>query len=297
MRVMKSAAPIGAEIFDIDLSKGLDEAAFNDALDALHQNEVIVFRGQKLTAEQQIAFSKRLGDLDVNVRSEFNKDGHPEVLVLSNIQKDGKPIGVVDAGRYWHTDLCYLLRPARATLLHALEVPMNGAEPLGDTLFSSMTRAYDALPEATKRRIEGLKAVHSYRYTYEQKAKDFKLRPNLAQRGTDWLPPDVAHDVVRRHPATGKQCLYVNEGYTTRIVGLPKEESDALLKELKAHAVQPQFQYTHKWQVGDLLIWDNCAVQHKAVPNYALPQRRLIERTTALGPASIGVLASAVETA
>jgi len=291
MRVSKSESPIGAEIFDIDLSKGLDEATFNHAVDALHQNEVIVFRGQKLTAEQQIAFSKRLGDLDVNVRSEFNKDGHPEVLVLSNIQKDGKPIGVVDAGRYWHTDLCYLLRPARATLLHALEVPMNGSEPLGDTLFSSMTRAYDALPERMKQRLEGLQAVHSYRYTYEQKARDFKLRPNLAQRGTDWLPPDVVHDVVRRHPVTGKKCLYVNEGYTTRIVGLPKEESDALLAELKAHAVQPQFQYTHKWQVGDLLIWDNCAVQHKAVPNYSLPQRRLIERTTVLGPAEIGVLA------
>lgn len=297
MRVKKSTALIGAEVFDIDLSKGLDDAAFEDAAEALHQNEVIVFRGQTLTAEQQIAFSRRFGDLDVNVRSEFNKDGHPEVLILSNIQKDGNPIGVVDAGRYWHTDLCYLRRPALATILYALEVPMNGNEPLGDTLFSSMTRAYDALPERMKQRLEGLKAVHSYRYTYEQKARDFKLRPNLAQRGTDWLPPDVVHDVVRRHPATGKKCLYVNEGYTTRIVGLPKEESDALLMELKAHAVQPQFQYTHKWQVGDLLMWDNCSVQHKAVPNYALPQRRLIERTTVLGPAAIGDLASAVEPA
>jgi taurine dioxygenase len=295
MRVRKSSAPIGAEIFDIDLAKGLDDAAFEAAADALHQNEVIVFRGQTLTTEQQIAFSRRFGDLDVNVRSEFNKGGHPEVLVLSNIQKDGKPIGVVDAGRYWHTDLCYLPRPARTTILHALEVPMNGAEPLGDTLFSSMTRAYDALPDSMKQRLEGLKAVHSYRYTYEQKAKDFKLRPGLSERGTDWLPPDIVHDVVRRHPFTGRKCLYVNEGYTTRIVGLPPEESDALLKELKAHAVQPQFQYTHKWQVGDLLMWDNCAVQHKAVPNYALPQRRLIERTTVLGPAAIGVLASVAE--
>ena len=291
MRVNKSTAPIGAEIFDIDLSKGLDDAAFQEASEALHEHEVIVFRAQQLGADQQIAFSRRFGDLDVNVRSEFNKDGHPEVLILSNIQKDGKPIGVVDAGRYWHTDLCYLKRPARATVIHALEVPMNGSEPLGDTLFSSMTLAYETLPEEMKQRIEGLKAVQSYRYTYEQKAKDFKLRPNLSERGTDWLPPDVIHDVVRRHPVTGKNCLYVNEGYSTRIVGLPKEESDALLAELKAHAVQPQFQYTHKWQVGDLLMWDNCSVQHKAVPNYALPQRRLMERTTVLGPAEIGVLA------
>lgn len=291
MRIKKSTAPIGAEIFDIDLSKGLDDAAFKEATDALHTHEVIVFRGQQLSAEQQIAFSRRFGDLDVNVRSEFNKDGHPEVLVLSNIQKDGKPIGVVDAGRYWHTDLCYLKRPARATVIHALEVPMNGTEPLGDTLFSSMTLAYEALPQEMKQRLEGLKSVQSYRYTYEQKAKDFKLRPNLTERGTDWLPPDVVHDVVRRHPVTGKKCLYVNEGYTTRIVGLPKDESDALLAELKAHAVQPRFQYTHKWQVGDLLMWDNCSVQHKAVSNYALPQRRLLERTTVLGPAEVGVLA------
>ncbi|HEX2828221.1 MAG TPA: TauD/TfdA family dioxygenase [Burkholderiales bacterium] len=291
MRVKKSTAPIGAEIFDIDLSNGLDDAAYEAAAAALHEHEVIVFRGQKLTAAQQIAFSRRFGDLDVNVRSEFNKDGHPEVLILSNIQKDGKPIGVVDAGRYWHTDLCYLKRPARTTVLHALEVPMNGSEPLGDTLFCSETRAYDALPDAMKARIADLKAVHSYRYTYEQKARDFKLRPGLGERGTDWLPPDVVHDVVRRHPVTGRKCLYVNEGYTTRIVGLPKEESDALLAQLKAHATQPQFQYTHKWQVGDLLMWDNCAVQHKAVPNYALPQRRLIERTTVLGPAEIGTLA------
>ena len=292
MRIKESAALIGAEIFDIDLSLDIDQDTFDKIVDAFHQHAVIVFRGQKLlTADQQIAFSRRFGDLDVNVRSEFNKDGRPEVLILSNITRDGKPIGVVDAGRYWHTDLCYLKKPARATVIHALEVPMNGAEPLGDTLYSSMTAAYDALAGDMKERLAGLKAVHSYRYTYEKKAADFKLRPKLAERGTDWIPPDVVHDVVRVHPYTGQQCLYVNEGYTTRIVGLPADESDELLKELKAHAVQPRFQYTHKWRVGDLIMWDNCLTQHKAVPNYALPQRRLMERTTVLGAADIGVLA------
>ena len=290
MRIKKSAALIGVEIFDIDLSLDIDQDTFDKIVDAFHQHAVVVFRGQKLlTADQQIAFSRRFGDLDVNVRSEFNKDGRPEVLILSNITRDGKPIGVVDAGRYWHTDLCYLTRPARATLIHALEVPMSGAEPLGDTLYSSMTAAYDALANDMKQRLAGLKAVHSYRYTYEKKAADFKLRPKLAERGTDWIPPDVVHDVVRVHPYTGRKCLYVNEGYTTRIVGLPANESDELLQELKAHAVQPRFQYTHKWNVGDLIMWDNCSTQHKAVPNYALPQRRLMERTTVLGAAEIGV--------
>ena len=289
MLVTKSAAPIGADITEIDLSQGVDDKAFARIVDALHTHAVIAFRDQTLSADQQIAFSRRWGDLDVNVRSEFNKDGRPEVLILSNIQKDGKPIGVVDAGRYWHTDLCYKTRPARATVLHALEVPMNGSEPLGDTLFASMTAAYEALPEDMKTRLAGLKAVHSYRYTYEKKAQDFKLRPTLAQRGSDWIPDDVVHDVVRLHPYTGVKCLYVNEGYTTRIVGLPESESEALLVYLKAHAVKPEFQHTHKWRVGDLVIWDNCLVQHKAVSNYALPQRRLIERTTVLAADDIGV--------
>ena len=292
MRIVRSAAPIGAEIFDIDLSAGVEPNAFDAIAQALHQHAVIAFRNQtRLTTEQQVAFSRRFGELDVNVRSEFNKDGRPEVLVLSNITRDGKPIGVVDAGRYWHTDLCYLKKPARATILHALEVPMNGNTPLGDTRFASMTAAYDALAAGMKKHLEGLKAVHSYRYTYEKKAADFKLRPKLAERGTDWLPPDVVHDVVRTHPYTGQQCLYVNEGYTTRIVGLSAGESDALLQELKAHAVQPQFQYAHKWAVGDLVMWDNCLTQHKATSDYALPQRRLLERTTVLAAADIGALA------
>ena len=289
MQVTNSPAPIGAEITDIDLSAGMDDRTFERIVDALHARAVIVFRDQKLSADQQVAFSRRFGDLDVNVRSEFNKDGRPEVLVLSNIQKDGKPIGVVDAGRYWHTDLCYKTRPARATVLHALEIPMSGSEPLGDTLFASMTAAYDALPAAVKDRIADLKAVHSYRYTYEKKAQDFKLRPTLEQRGSDWIPDDVLHDVVRRHPFTGVKCLYVNEGYTTRIVGMPQAESEELLAYLKAHAVKPEFQHAHKWRVGDLLMWDNCLVQHKAVSNYALPQRRLIERTTVLSANEIGV--------
>jgi taurine dioxygenase len=288
MLVKKAAAPIGAEVTQVDLSQGVDDGTFNKIVDTFHTYAVIVFRAQTLTADQQIAFSRKFGELDINVRSEFNKDGRPEVLILSNITKDSKPIGVVDAGRYWHTDLCYKARPARATLIHALEVPMNGAEPLGDTLFSSMSAAYEALPVDMKKRLQGLKSVHSYRYTYEKKAQDFKLRPKLAERGSDWIPEDVVHDVVRAHPYTRQKCLYVNEGYTTRIVGLSQAESEELLQYLKNHAVQPQFQYTHKWQVGDLLMWDNCLVQHKAVPNYALPQRRLMERTTVLGAEAIG---------
>ena len=284
LRIKALGTPIGAEIAGVDLSQEIDERTYDEITSAFHAHGVIVFRNQKMSADQQIAFSRRFGDLDVNVRSEFNKDGRPEVLVLSNIVEDGKPIGVQDAGRYWHTDLCYLKRPARATFLHALEVPMHDGQPVGDTMFASMTAAYDALSPELKARLAGLQAVQSYRYTYEKKAKDFKLRPKLAERGDDWIPDDVVHPVVRTHPFTGRKCLYVNEGYTTRILGLPESESAELLKQLIEHAVQPAFVYRHKWQVGDLLMWDNCATQHKAIPDYALPQRRLIERTTVLGP-------------
>lgn len=284
LRIKQFDAPIGAEIAGVDLARELDARTFDEITRAFHEHGVIVFRDQKMSADQQIEFSRRFGDLDVNVRSEFNKDGRPEVLVLSNIVENGKAIGVQDAGRYWHTDLCYLKRPARATFLHALEVPMQDGQPVGDTLFASMTAAYDALSPEMKARLAELQAVQSYRYTYEKKARDFKLRPGLAKGGDNWIPDDVVHPVVRIHPFTGRKCLYVNEGYTTRILGLPEKESAELLKQLIEHAVQPAFVYRHKWQVGDLLMWDNCATQHKAIPDYALPQRRLIERTTVLGP-------------
>src|SRR6185436_13234338 len=158
MLIKNSAAPIGADITDIDLSGGIDARIFDRIVEALHARAVIVFRGQGMSTEQQVAFSRRFGDLDVNVRSEFNKDGRPEVLILSNIQKDGKPIGVVDAGRYWHTDLCYKTRPERATLLHTVKIPVNGLDPPGDTLFASMTAAYEAVPAHVKERIANLKA-------------------------------------------------------------------------------------------------------------------------------------------
>ena len=283
LKLRRSGAPLGAEITGVDLARGVDDALFAEITRAFHEHAVLVFRDQTLDTEQHVAFSRRFGDLDVNVRSEFNKDGRPEVLVLSNILSEGKPIGVQDAGRYWHSDLCYLRRPARATFLRALEIPHKDGEAVGDTLFASMTAAYEELSPKMKRRLEGLEAVQSYRYTYEKKAKDFRLRPRLADRGDDWIPEDVEHPVVREHPFTGRKCLYVNEGYTTRIVGWPEAESGETLEFLFEHVIKPEFLYRHRWQAGDLLMWDNCAAQHKAVADYALPLRRRMERTTVRG--------------
>lgn len=280
MQVTKLGRALGAEIAGIDLSRELPAAKFADIVAAFHEHEVVVFRDQRLTPEQHIAFGRRFGEIDVNVRSRFHKPGYPELLVVSNIVENGKSVGVTDAGRYWHSDHCYLEAPSRCSLLYAHEVPVRDGITLGDTQFASATAAYDALPAEIKRRLEGLRAVNSYSYTYERKVREFDRTP-LAKEARE-APPDVTHPVVRTHPYTGRRCLFVNEGYTTRIEGLPREESDRMLAFLLEHAVRADFVYRHSWRVGDLLLWDNCAVQHKAVFDYP-PLRRRMERITIRG--------------
>ena len=280
--VRKLGDALGAEVTGVDLSRALEPADFERIVNIFHDNAVIVFRDQNLSSDQHIAFSRRFGDLDVNVRSRFNKREFPEILVVSNIIENGEPIGVTDAGRYWHSDLCYLREPSRCSLLHALEVPRTAdGRVLGDTLFANAAAAYDALPADLKARLDGAHAVNSYTYTYDRKVSEFKRTPVKAE-GRE-APPDIEHPVVRTHPITGRKCLYVNEGYTTRIAGWPEEESRRTLDVLFEHIIRPEFVYRHRWQAGDLLLWDNCLAQHKAVFDYALPLRRRMERTTVRG--------------
>jgi taurine dioxygenase len=202
--------------------------------------------------------------------------------VVSNIVVDGNPIGSQDAGLFWHSDLCYLKEPSRGSLFYALEVPHDeNGQPLGDTKFASSTAAYNALPESTRQKISGRKAVQSYAKGYYRE-RNAGPRPPLTEEQKR-RTPDVEHPIVRTHPYTGKKCLFVNEGYTARIAGMDSTEGDALLNELIAHSTKPEFIYRHQWQVGDFLIWDNCLVQHQAVPDYKLPLRRHMERTTLTG--------------
>ena len=272
---------IGAEIHGVDLSCPVTDTQLGDITEAFHLHEVIVFRDQRLTSEQHVAFSRRFGELDINVRSRFNRKDYPEILVVSNVVENGEPIGVQDAGRYWHSDLCYLREPSRCSLLHALEVPVKDGVALGDTLFASASAAYEALSPEMKERLAGRRAVNSYVHTYDRKVREFNRTPVEKENRT--APPDVMHPVVRTHPQTGKKCLYVNEGYSTQIYGLPRDESDELLGFLFGHITRADFVYRHRWRAGDLLMWDNCLVQHKAVFDYALPLRRRMERTTVRG--------------
>lgn len=281
IKVHKLGDALGAEIIGVDLAHAVSSDIYAEIETAFHAHSVIVFRDQKLTPDQQIAFSRQFGEIDINVRSRFARPGHPEILVVSNIMENGQPIGVTDAGRYWHTDHCYLREPSRCSLLYALEVPLQDGKALGDTQFASVTAAYEKLPADMAHRLDGLKAINSYSYTYDRKVSEFK-RDTLEAEGRT-APPDIAHPVVRTHPHTGKKCLFVNEGYTTRILGIPEEESAHTLKFLFEHIVRPDFIYRHHWRAGDLLLWDNCSTQHKAVFDYALPLRRRMERTTIRG--------------
>jgi taurine dioxygenase len=288
---------LGAEICGLDLARPLDDDTFARLARAFFENEVVFFRNQHLSPGQQVEFTRRFGVLEQHVRREHRLGGHPEILIVSNVLNDqGKAIGAQDAGRFWHSDLSYKQEPSLLSALYALEVPHRDGVALGDTAFASTTAAYDALPEAMKRRIEGLTNVHSYRY---YRAKNIEAQKAEQVRGgravqehvltEDQLKtvPDVEAPCVRVHPVTGRKGLFINEAHTSHISGLPREEAEALLAELCAHIVQPEFQYVHRWQPGDLLIWDNASVQHKATFDYDLPLRRLMHRTTVRGPAIV----------
>jgi len=277
------AGPIGGEIRGIDVAKPIGDATFAEIESIFYRRAVVVFRDQTLTPTELVAFSRRFGQPQANVRSEIRNAQAPEITLISNIMENGKPIGSHDAGRYWHSDLCYLDTPSKLTLLHALEVPARDGVGYGDTCFASATAACDALPDDVLHRLEGLKAANSYRYMWNRKAQEFGVRPVLSEQELEKYPPDAIHPVIRTHPATGRKCLYVCEGYTSGIVGIPEAESEELLRMLFDHAVKPDFIYRHKWRVGDLLVWDNCAVQHKATFDYPPSLRRRMQRCTIEG--------------
>ena len=284
IKVKRSSAPLGAEIQGVDLSAQIDDATFREIVALFHEHEVVFLRDQKLTPEQHVAFSRRFGELELHVRTDCCRPGFPELFVVSNIVENGKPIGSQDAGLFWHSDLCYMKEPSRGSLFYAREVPVDAqGRRIGDTLFASATAAYDALSDAEKKKIAGLQAVNSYAKGYYRDRNSGPRKPLTEEQKR--RTPDVAHPIARTHPHTGKKCLFLNGGYTASIVGMDKQEGDVLLERLFEHATRPAFVYRHQWRVGDFLLWDNCSVQHKAVMDYQLPQRRRMERATLCGTA------------
>ena len=277
--VKKSGAGCGAEI-GFDLAQDIDDPTFREIERIFHDNIVVVFRGQQLTNERHIEFSSRFGELEVHIVKKYLLAGFPQILLISNVRNEaGEHIGLADAGFTWHTDTSYRRRPSRCSLLYAKEVPDRDGEPLGDTVFANTIAAYEALPKSMKQRIDGLKAIH--RYSARRRVAD-SPRPKLTAEQLAETP-DIAHPIVRTHPYTGCKSLYVTAGECAGIKGMPEDEAVDLIAELDAHCVRPEFLYRHKWQVGDLLMWDNATSMHLAICDYALPQRRLMHRTTVIG--------------
>jgi taurine dioxygenase len=270
-------APLGAEITGLDLSVPLGAEEFDRIHRAHLEHHVLVFRRQRITPGQQVAFSRRFGPLQVHVLRQFQLPGHEEVMVVSNIKEHGKPVGLGDAGHFWHSDLSYKPLPSLGTLLHAQQLPQTG----GDTLFANMHLAWDRLDPALRRAVEGKRAEHSYLAKFAELQQRSPWRPNLTpQQLAEVLP--VAHPVVRTHPETGRKALFVSEHFTTRILGVPDDESRDLLAQLFAHSARPEFVYRHRWQPFDLVFWDNRSLLHLAAgcPD---DQARKLYRTTIEG--------------
>lgn len=277
---------IGAEVGGIDIAHGVDDEAFEFVRNALDKYSVIVLRGQDLTPAQQTAFTKRLGDMRVSFYNRYGVPGQPELSVVSNIKKDGEAIGIADAGMLWHTDASYLKTPDMYTLLYGVTIPQRDGQALGDTLFASAWQAYEALPDAMKKRIADLRATHSFVHHLDKKKRAGNLKRAPLTEAQKAEVPDVDHPVVRMHPVNGRPCLFVTEGHTSAIVGMPADESELLLEALWSHLKNPAFHYRHSWRKGDLIIWDNCAVHHLAVFDYGDIPRQL-HRAGVLGPVPV----------
>jgi taurine dioxygenase len=263
------SAALGAEIIGVDLSQELDGQTFARIRDVWHEHLVILLRDQELSEQDQVRFAEQFGPPAVIHTKQFVRN-HPAVMLISNIREDGKPIGALPDGEmHFHTDQCHQERPAMASMLYAIEVPRTG----GNTLFANGYKAYETLPDAIKRRIDGRKALNAYDYDTAAMKRGTRLAEGV---------PSYVHPVVRTHPETGRKALYVNRLMTVRIEGLPAQESDELLDTLFEHQERREFIYEHMWRPGDLLMWDNRCTLH-ARTDFSPHERRLMRRVTILG--------------
>lgn len=278
MDITPSGQALGARIAGIDLAEPIAETDFKTILRALGEHGVIVFPRQSIETADLARFGRMFGDLEINVANQFHEPGHPEVMVLSNMTEDGKPIGLGDAGQGWHTDMSYSKDIALANVLYAIKVPTRDGRPLGDTQFRNMHAAYDALPADLKERLKGRTATHDFiKFWDMMRAKPGSKRGPLTEQQRRQKPP-VSQPIFQTHPITGRTILYCNPGYAMHIDGMEKKESDELLDYLFKHQERPEFFYAHTWSEGDVLMWDNIGTVHNAIPDYRPDEPRYIRR-------------------
>jgi taurine dioxygenase len=268
-----------AEVVGLDLSAALDEATFARVKQAHLEHGVLVFRDQRLTPEQHITFSARFGPLQIHPMGQFNLEDAPQILLVSNDRHpDGRPVGIADAGRYWHTDMSYIKEPALGSLLYARAIPSEG----GDTMFCDMTAACRDLPAEMRRKMLGLKVVHHFASRWSRESQKYGVRPAQTKEEQDRNPP-VEHPMIRTHPETGEPAIYAG-GFAVKVVGVSEKESGELLDWVEKWVTQPKFIHRHRWRLHDLVFWDNRRVMHHAT-EYPESERRHMHRTTVKGDA------------
>tara|TARA_Y100000766_G_scaffold283601_1_gene299667 strand:+ start:852 stop:1697 length:846 start_codon:yes stop_codon:yes gene_type:complete len=268
----------GAEILDFQLTGNPDSEDTRAIKELWAEHKLLLFRNQSFDEAALVGFSREFGDLEIHVREEYLSPEHPEILYVSNVKKDGRLLGILaDSEVGWHYDQIYLPRPAVGSLLMADTLPPEG----GNTEFADMCAAWDALPEETQTRLDGCLANQSY----EAFNKAYSVPTNKKQKA---LSPDIHHPIVRTHPVTHRKALYLCPGMTTEIVGWDPEKSAEMLEFLFDWTTRPEFVYSHSWQPGDALMWDNACTMHRRDP-FDPEHARLMKRTTILPPADLAV--------
>ncbi len=281
IQITRLSNTLGAEITGVDLNT-YDDATFEEINAAYLEHQVLCIRDQNLDPESLVTFSERFGVVEPHDNLKFTLAQQPKILVLSNdVDEDGNQIGVIDAGDAWHTDHSFKTHPANCTILYSLKNPSQG----GVTDFTNMYAAYDALSDDMKAQIANLRGRHSI-----SKLKNKRVQiSGRARRCGRILQapgkaiPDVDHPLVRTHPVTGRKSLYCSPRFTVGIVGIDEDEGDALLDELIAHSIKPEFRYSHHWRDSDVVMWDNRCVNHRATGGYEYPDIRHLYRTTVEG--------------
>jgi len=268
-------AHLGAEILDVKLAATMDETTFRAIYAAFLRYQVLLFGPQEVPPGAQVAFARRFGEVQIHVMNQYHADGYPELYRLSNLDANGKPNGKhPDKGTLaWHTDGSWRRVTGQATIIYGEVVPKSG----GQTHFCDMYGAYDRLDPSLKTRIGGMRAIHNLDFSRTRR-HGVDLMTDAQKAAT----PPVDHPIVRTHPETGRKCIYLGD-HAESIVGMPYDAGRALIEELNALAVHPDLTYEHSWTPGQLLLWDNRCVQHRATPYDPVREGRVVRRCTVLG--------------
>lgn len=279
--VVNKLSEAGAgEVLALDCANPLDAEILAALKQVLLDYPVTAIRNQTLTPKQQAAFARQLGPLETQDRRTYTHPDDPDILILSNeVRPDGSAVGIVDAGDFWHSDSSHLPEPCRLTVLYAVRNPQSG----GDTEFCNMYQAYEALPAELKRQVEGRYGIHHISKLINPRVTVSSARTDAADyyRAREKETKPVLQPIVRTHPETGRQALYVSPRFTIGIADMPDEEAQPLLDRLFAVMDEPRLRYRHKWQDGDLVIWDNRCLNHQACGGYT--DIRRMHRTTIRG--------------